>query len=526
MKVEDKRALLEWNEFVDNIRNSTPVDITETHAQKAERIRNLEANPQAWFRYYFPKACFAPSPQFHVRSTTKLIAHLSDDDKLSPSSPRHFGFRQCRPWSRGLSKSTLRMMEMFYIAFAKKFPLNLLLISKSEGNAIRLLMPYRGNLEGNQRLIHDYGEQQGFSNWREEEFITREKKAFRAVGAEQNPRGSKIDEIRPNVVLFDDVDDDEVCRNPDRLEERWNWIERAVIFTVEISRKYFILFDNNIIAEDCCVRRAMKLADDAEIVNIRDENGVSVWPEKNTEAMIDEMINGVSWAASQQEFFNNPIRFGKVFQEITWGEVPPLSKFRFLVAYADPATSNKDKTAAGKKSTNSTKAVVLVGKSELKYYVITAFVDVTTNSTFTEWLYEIERRYHSKVQLYTYIENNTLQDPFYQQVFMPLFFEEGKKRGNMLSIIPDKRQKPEKFFRIEGTLEPLNRLGLLIFNNTEKDNPHMQRLEAQFKAVSPASKTMDGPDAVEGAVNKIKEKELLLEPDMAHFTKRSNAKRF
>jgi hypothetical protein len=40
----------------------------------------------------------------------------------------------------------------------------------------------------------------------------------------------------------------------------------------------------------------------------------------------------------------------------------------------------------------------------------------------------------------------------------------------------------------------------LILNIDEANDPHMKRLESQFKAVSPNSKTMDAPDATEGAV--------------------------
>jgi hypothetical protein len=65
--------------------------------------------------------------------------------------------------------------------------------------------------------------------------------------------------------------------------------------------------------------------------------------------------------------------------------------------------------------------------------------------------------------------------------------------------VPDKRSKPDKFTRIEGNLEPLNRAGKLIFNEAEKGNPHMMRLEQQFLAVEPKlSACADGPDAVEG----------------------------
>lgn len=71
-----------------------------------------------------------------------------------------------------------------------------------------------------------------------------------------------------------------------------------------------------------------------------------------------------------------------------------------------------------------------------------------------------------------YVENNSLQDPFYQQVLALMFLEQGQTRG-YLSITPDARKKGEKFDRIEGNLEPLNSSGRLILNIDEQDNPHM-----------------------------------------------------
>lgn len=83
---------------------------------------------------------------------------------------------------------------------------------------------------------------------------------------------------------------------------------------------------------------------------------------------------------------------------------------------------------------------------------------------------------------------------------MPLFTAKGKTNG-FIGIIPDTRKKPEKFDRIEGNLEPLNRQGRLILNVDERDNPHMRRLEEQFLLVNRAMKSpADGVDCIEGGV--------------------------
>src|SRR5690348_6213643 len=103
----NKQAMLEWEDFLLSIRNSTPVDINESEYEKKKRIKNLEANPEDWFKYYFPKYCFAPAAHFQKESTKRILKATQR-------------FYQRRAWARGLSKSTRRMFEIFYLKFARK----------------------------------------------------------------------------------------------------------------------------------------------------------------------------------------------------------------------------------------------------------------------------------------------------------------------------------------------------------------------------------------------------------------------
>ena len=102
------------------------------------------------------------------------------------------------------------------------------------------------------------------------------------------------------------------------------------------------------------------------------------------------------------------------------------------------------------------------------------------------------------------VENTSLQDPFYEQVFLPLIREENQQRGESLFISGDARPKTDKAARIEANLEPIDRNGAWLFNEEEADNPHMKELLDQFKLFEmtlpyPA----DGPDCVEGAIAEI-----------------------
>src|SRR3546814_909997 len=171
------------------------------------------------------------------------------------------------------------MFEILYLALTGQIK-NVILVSYSYDNAEKLLAPYRINLEANKRIVNDYGIQAKPGAWQSGNFITRRGVAFYAAGSGQTPRGTKNEEIRPDTLIIDDIDTDEVTRNPTRVREAWEWIEQALIPTVDISEDYRILFCGNIIAKDCCITRAIEKADKADVVNLVDSKDRSNWPEK------------------------------------------------------------------------------------------------------------------------------------------------------------------------------------------------------------------------------------------------------
>lgn len=479
LKADDRFALIDWEGFRKSLLDAAVVDDNESHAEKLKRIARLEANDEEWFAYYFPTYYKSTPSRFHRAGTKRLFANER--------------WYEVRAWSRELAKSARAMMEATKLAVTGQIK-NLLLISNSQDNANRLLMPFMINFESNKRLTNDYGIQEKPGSWETGEFTIMAGCSFRALGAGQSPRGTRNEAARPDFILIDDIDTDEECRNNERIVKKWDWIEQALIPTVSVSGKYRILFNGNIIARDCCITRAIKKADHVDIINIRDKNGKSTWPEKNSEEDIDKILSMISTASAQKEYFNNPVTEGEIFKQLTWGKVPPLQRFKFLVCYGDPAPSN---STNGK---GSYKSVFLVGFCEGKFYVVTGYLDHVTNDQYVEWYYNVRDFVGSRAQVYNYIENNKLQDPFFEQVFIPLFAAKSKEKG-VIGIIPDTRAKPDKFSRIEGNLEPLNRLGTLVLNEDEKGNPHVKRLEEQFLLVSPLMKApADGPDCVEGGV--------------------------
>ena len=465
----------------------TPALIDRTPAEKAARIKRLESCPEDWFVYYFPKYCTSEPADFHRKATARLINNAE--------------WYEVRAWSRELAKSARAMMEFIYLAMTGRVK-NVLLVSNSNDNAGRLLLPFKTCFEANKRLIADYGEQQTYGKWEATEFTIQTGCSFRALGWGQSPRGTRKDNVRPDGIIIDDIDTDEECRNEDIMKAKINWIEQALIGTRSISNPIRILVNGNIIHENCAVKKLSEKADKFDIVNIRDENGLSTWASKNKESDIDRVLSLISYESAQKEYYNNPMDGGETFKDLKDGKIPRLDSCHVCI-YADPATSNKDVTSG------SHKAVGIVAKKGFDYFVVKVFLDTMSNAKFVDCLFELYNHCQANKaeNVRVYIENNSLQNPFYEQVLLPMIYARANETKIFLPITGDDRDKKDKYTRIEGTLEPINRLGHLIFNEAESEEPNMKRLKAQFKNFTRKQKRMDGPDMVEGAVYKLRETE-------------------
>lgn len=477
-------ALKEWQLHNDEVQQQTTVDRGESQALKSERIKRARKDYAFFVEYYFPHFAKCPTGKFQVQAANFILNHRNSKAVFK--------------WARAHAKST--HMDVFiplWLKCQERREINVMVVvGKSQDNANTLLSDIQSELQFNQRYINDFGNQFKIGHWSEGNFVTQDGCAFFALGRGQSPRGLRYRDQRPDYIVIDDLDDDELCQNESRVSKLTDWVKEALFGTLDGGRGRFIMVGNLIGKDSVLARISETEGVHVSQVNIYDKNGDITWAEKWTKEEVKEMEKFMGYRSFQKEYMNNPITEGAVFKELYFGEVPPLHKFRFLVAYADPSPSNNTNDRK-----NSTKALWLIGYADGRFFIITGFLDRVTNDEFVDWFYSIEEYVGGKTQIYNYIENNTLQAPFFEQVFMPLFYRKGVERSHHIGVIPDPRKKPDKFSRIEGNLEPLVRNSRLVFNVREKDNPNMQRLAEQFKLFNPAMKApADGPDAIEGGV--------------------------
>ena len=161
-------------------------------------------------------------------------------------------------------------------------------------------------------------------------------------------------------------------------------------------------------------------------------------------------------------------------------KIPPLNQMDDIIAYFDP--SYKPKT------TNDFKAIKVWGKKGLNLYCIDAFVKQTSITEAVKWFYDLHESLPQNVIMDYYMEEVFLQDMFYED-----FAIEARNRGYYLPIRGDKRDKGDKFARIQA-IAALWERGLVTYNIDKRNSQHMiSGIEQTLAFQKGASIHDDGP---------------------------------
>jgi len=181
MIAEEREALRRWESFYQDLMADLPME----HKNRTELEKHkayLEAHPIEWIQYFFPEYAQSQFAPFHIRAINRCLKHDEWYEVLS--------------WARSLAKSTIVMFIVLFLVLTRRKH-NVMMTSATQDAAKRLLDPYKKELENNPRIRAYYGEQVGINKWTEEEFVTKNDAAFRAIGYGNAPRGSRNKQYRP-----------------------------------------------------------------------------------------------------------------------------------------------------------------------------------------------------------------------------------------------------------------------------------------------------------------------------------------
>ena len=489
---EQKAALEKWKEHCRQVQALTAVSLAvakETPAERDRRIKRLLSNYDEFCEYYF--AHFLTLRDKATGEVIKTIHNAPFHTKAALKIRNTPNLKAVFKWPRSHAKSThIGVFIPLWLIFQPKRLIDFMLtVGKSEGSAIRLLGDLQAELEFNQRLIADFGEQKNLGSWLEGEFKTRGGAKFLAVGRGQSPRGLRDREARPDYIVIDDLDDDELCRNEKRVKDMTDWVKEALFGALDVGRGRFIMVGNLISKNSVLANIAASKGVYVSEIKAVDRDGNPVWAEKWTRQEAQDYRDFVGYRAWEKEMMHDPITDGTIFRHewIRFKRLPPLEKYDMLVCYTDP--SFKSTTA------NDYKACRLWGKIGTELHLIDCYVRQDTVSGMVRWLYDLYERTRDRVPISFFMEANFMQD-----IILDEFAAEGNIRCYQLPIRPDNRSKPEKIQRIEA-VSPLWERGFVFYNEALRGSPDMAVGIEQTLALERGSRVHDdAPDADEGAI--------------------------
>ena len=488
---ELKKSYAEWQEHCKRVQSLTDLSalVNESPVQKDKRIKRLQKDYAAFCEYYFPH--FLTLRDKTTGEVLRTVHNAPFHNSAALKVKNTPNLKAVFKWPRGHAKSThFDIFLPLWLMFQPKRLINVMVVvGKSEESAIGLLSDIQAELEFNQRIIADFGEQKAVGNWQEGQFVTQSDVAFFARGRGQSPRGLRYKEARPDYIVIDDLDDDELCRNEKRVKDLTDWVKEALFGALDVGRGRFIMVGNLISKNSVLANIAATKGVYVSEIKAVDKDGEPVWKEKWTKQEAEEAAAFMGYRSWQKEMMHNPIKDGTIFRHdwIRYKKVLPLHKYEMLVCYTDP--SFKSTTA------NDYKASRLWGKIGNELHLIDCYVRQDTVSGMVRWLYNLYESLPENVSVRFFMEANFMQD-----IILDEFTTEGNLRGYQLPILPDKRKKPEKIQRIEA-ISPLWERGFVFYNEALKDTSDMQVGIEQTLSLERGSRVHDdAPDADEGAI--------------------------
>lgn len=482
--------------------DDTPKAISERRQKVLDPIHGFEYFVQAYFPHY-------------VRSEHKSQLHLYLFENLPLSvSELSKSVRQAIAAPRGEAKSTI-CTQLFplwcMVCDLKRY---IIIAMDTREQAYGMLEAIKVEIESNPRLAVDFPELGAGKVWRAGAIITSKNQKVEAVGAGQKLRGRRHGAYRPDLVVLDDIENDEMVQTPEQRTKLHNWVLNAVLKLGAAGEKFDVIYVGTILHYDSVLNRILstkgwKKAHFKAILRFPDN--MALWDEweniylsedGDDDTMSDlfyqqhkaEMDKGavVSWLARpilylmkirasdghssfDSEYQNDPVSgddaiFANSLQY--WTELPPdLIYFGALDPSLGKAGASRDPSA------------ILVGgyhRASGKLYVVEAQI----KKRLPDLIIEDVIRLHSQYNCHRWFVE-TVQ---FQEFLKTELVKRSAARGKP---VPATATKPnsDKMLRIES-LQPHIANGLILLHRSQST------LESQLRHF-PKADHDDGPDALE-----------------------------
>lgn len=160
---------------------------------------------------------------------------------------------------RGSSKSTHLSLGFALYCIVMRKTRYTLEVCDVYAQAALLIEAIKAELTTNPRLQHDFPDACGQGRvWREGEIVTRQNVRVEGLGALQKLRGRRHGPYRPDLMFFDDIENDEQVRSPEQRQKLENWIQRAALKVGPPDGSMHVIWVGTVLHFDAVLVRAAK----------------------------------------------------------------------------------------------------------------------------------------------------------------------------------------------------------------------------------------------------------------------------
>ena len=335
----------------------TSPDSSKTEVTIQEAVKLGAADPEFFGRFFFPKTCRQPSPQFH----RELDAALDDTEHRYVSAMIFRG---------GAKTSRLRLYVAKRIAYG--ISRTILFVGKSQEHAIKSLEWLQTAVEYNKLYAGTFGLRKG-KKWTGTEidiYHGTDEVPIRviALGITGSVRGVNVDDYRPDLIVVDDPADEENTGTPEQrkkiAELFFGALAKSLAPRSEAPHAKMVLLQTVLNSDDLISLTVRDPQWKSLVYGCFDEGGESRWPDRfSTRELKDEKDAHI--ARNQLSLWLREMECKVVSQETSaflaswlqyWVVVPEGG---ITMICCDPTPPPKD-DSAGKVTKKLDDAVVMV----------------------------------------------------------------------------------------------------------------------------------------------------------------------
>ena len=356
---------------------------------------------------------------------------------------------------RSFAKSTY--FSLFYpLYLTLMFPkTQVLLVSATGALAEWWLAKIRRELESNPKLIQTFGSQEGKGKWAIDEIHMENGSIIMAKGAGKQIRG-----FRPDVVIGDDLETDEMVVSTDQRAKFDHWFWTDLLGTLRPECQMIVV--GTILHPESFLALLIKQGREGWITKFYQafkEEGVSLWPDAWSAVELDQRKKEMGEYLFAQEYMNDPIPDDMRKFQAKWfkyyDKPPPNAVYFTTIDPAIETTSSSDKTAI----------VTCAIDSDKNIYVVDVINKRMLPNETIDTIFNVFSIYKSA--------SIGIESVGFQKMLKYQLEEERKRRGEWPVIVELKSGGRRKTLRIEA-LQPLFENGKIYHRED------MQELETQL----------------------------------------------